>query len=92
MSPSVPSDGGLVGVAGRGDGRFGLSVGELDLGAYPSAADGRAPAPVGLGCTDGQATGGGDATEGEVVGSQAEEGVGSGTLEVQSVGVFGGLD
>ncbi|WP_246369039.1 hypothetical protein [Amycolatopsis echigonensis] len=89
MSPSVPGDGGLVGESGRGDGRFGLAVGEFDLGSDPAAANGRPPTPVGLSGPDGQTAGGGDTAEGEVVGGQAEEGVGSGAWEVEAVGVFG---
>ncbi|MGW7531948.1 hypothetical protein [Amycolatopsis sp. NPDC054798] len=78
----MTTDGGLVGEAGRSDGRFGLTVGEFDLGTHPAAPDGRPPATVGLSGADSQAAGGGDPAQGEVVGGQAEEGVGSGALEV----------
>ncbi len=62
-----------------------LTCGELDFGADPAAADPRPPAGVLLGGPAGQPSRGGEPAEGEVVGGQPEEGVGTRARRVEAV-------
>jgi hypothetical protein len=62
-----------------------LTCGELDFGADPATADPGPPPGILLGGPPGQPAGGLETAEGEVVGGQPEEGVGSGACGVEAV-------
>lgn len=64
-----------------------LTCGELDLGPDPAAADPGSPPIVLAGRTLGEPASGTEAPEGEVVGGQAEEGIGSRAGGVETVRV-----
>ncbi|WP_329057097.1 hypothetical protein OG738_07460 [Amycolatopsis sp. NBC_01488] len=90
VPPRTPGSRGFESALGMGHGGGALTCGELDLGTDPPAADGRPPPGVLLGGSRGQPPGGGEAAEGEVVGGQAEEGIGACTGRVEAVRVADG--
>jgi hypothetical protein len=68
-----------------------LTCGELDFGTHPAATDlGSPPGILGSGAL-GEPAGGGEPAQGEVVGGQAEQGVGSRPGGVEAVRVRRGF-
>ncbi len=92
VPPSAPRERGFQSALGMGHGGGPLTCGELDLGTHPATADLGAP-PGALGsCPVGEPARGGEPAQSEVVGGQAEQGVGTGAGGVEAVGVRTGFD
>lgn len=87
VPPRTAGLGGFESALGVRHGVGALTCGELDLGPDPAPADPGSPPGVFGRCTLGEPPRGPEPPQGEVVGGQAEEGIGSGAGRVETVGV-----
>jgi hypothetical protein len=92
VPPRTAGLGGFESTLGVRHGGGALTCGELDLGPDPASAYLGPPPGVFGRCTLGEPPRGPEAPEGEVVGGQAEEGIGSGTSCIEAVGVWVALE
>ncbi len=92
MPPRTPRPSRFERPLGVRHGGSALTCGELDLGAHPATPDPRPPPGVLAGGPLGQPPGRGEAAEGEVVGGEAEQGVGPGPGGVETVRVGTGFE
>lgn len=92
MPPRAPRERGFQSPLGVRHGIGALTCGEGDFGAHPAAADPAAPAGFLVRGLGGQPPRRGQPAEGEVVGGEAEEGVGSRAGGVEAVRILLGVE